>query len=183
MKENDIGTLTFATYPILSYKKIGSAATQSLPPYLCSEQSDVSEVYCKIHHHNWQPLKIQQKGQLLARLIPWCCEPPDEAKGERQRKEVFLKGTALGSWWGFGINSFTVGLAVKLWNELKIAPQCQVDCSHKIITGLFKSNHGSCRYKFFFKEFLHLKPHLFWDKRLSHYAAERLTFLTFIICT
>lgn len=98
MKENDIGTLTFATYPILSYKKIGSAATQSLPPYLCSEQSDVSEVYCQIHHHNWQPLKIQQKGQLLARLIPWCCEPPDEAKGERQRKEVFLKGTALGSW-------------------------------------------------------------------------------------
>lgn len=94
-------------------------------------------------------LKFRRKvscQQGCYRVNPYWCEPLDEVKGERERKEVFLMGTAPGSWWRFGTNSFTVGLAVKFWNKLKTAPQCQVDYSPKIITGLFKSNHGRCRY-------------------------------------
>lgn len=91
-RKNDTGTLTFTIYLILSYKKNRSAATQLLPPYLCSEQSDVNEVYCKIYHHNWQPLKIQQEGQLLARLLPWWCEPLMRWRGKGREKNGYSSG-------------------------------------------------------------------------------------------
>jgi len=80
----------------LSYKKIRAAATKALPSNLCSEATDVKEVHCKIYL-NWQPLKIQQKGQLLLRLLPWWCEPFNEVEGRRQRRKLHSMSATLES--------------------------------------------------------------------------------------